>query len=347
MKKFLKGILIFIFILGTIGIYSFLFLIYGPKSSFRDWLINTSISTRSHKYLAKIFFDEETVNDSLLKNDIKAFKFDSNLEEIEFVDYSKIDNIEFKNEYEEQVLKKDQDNNDYKIIRIEENKFDGYLAVIYDPSRVDMVVTKYFGKDGQYITKLSEQNDALVAITGGGFVDPTGSGTGGEPLGITIDDGKLLHETVYNREVMKGGLVGITYDNKLFLGDITSDEALEIGIRDSVSFGPYLIVNGENAEIEGIAGGRSPRTAIGQRKDGIFLFLVLDGDRTLGRGATYQDLLEIMKNYGAYNASCLDGGSSAGMTVNDELINDPISESGRHILRPISTAFILREEKRK
>lgn len=99
---------------------------------------------------------------------------------------------------------------------------------------------------------------------------------------------------------------------------------------------------GVSAEIKGLAGGLSPRTAIGQRKDGIFLFLVLDGDRTLGKGATYQDLLNIMKNYGAYNASCLDGGTSTGMTVKNKLINNPISKSGKHMSRPIATAFIFK-----
>lgn len=91
--------------------------------------------------------------------------------------------------------------------------------------------------------------------------------------------------------------------------------------------------------------GLSPRTAIGQRKDGIFLFLVLDGDRTLGRGASYQDVLDIMAKYHAYNASCLDGGTSSGMTIDGIQINDPITKSGKHESRPIPTAFIY--EKRK
>ena len=36
------------------------------------------------------------------------------------------------------------------------------------------------------------------------------------------------------------------------------------------------------------------------------------------------DLIEIMQNYGAYNAANLDGGTSTAMSVNYELINDPI-----------------------
>ena len=42
--------------------------------------------------------------------------------------------------------------------------------------------------------------------------------------------------------------------------------------------------------------GAAPRTAIGQRRDGIVLFLVIDG-RTLTRpGASMNDLIEIMKD---------------------------------------------------
>ncbi len=103
---------------------------------------------------------------------------------------------------------------------------------------------------------------------------------------------------------------------------------------------------GISAEVNGIPGGLTPKTAIGQRKDGIFLFLVLDGDRTLGRGASYQDVLTIMENYGAYNASCLDGGTSTGMTVRNILINDPTSKNGSHRSRPVPTAFILKSDEK-
>lgn len=238
-----ENFLTFIFIVGIICIYIGLILLYGPFISFRNWLINTAMSTRTHQYLATWFYDTETIQDCLSKNSISDFAFSSNLEEVQFVDYSNINLTKFDNEYEKQVLSKEKNNNDYKIIKITGEKYNGYLAVIYDPTRVDVAVTKYLGKDGQYLTKISEQNNAYVAITGGGFVDPKGDGTGGEPLGITIDDGKLLHETVYDKEGLKGGLVGITKDHKLFLGDITSKQALTMGITDSVSFGPYLIVN--------------------------------------------------------------------------------------------------------
>lgn len=76
-------------------------------------------------------------------------------------------------------------------------------------------------------------------------------------MGITISNGKLIHETYYDKKYLKGGIVGITKDSKLFLGDITSKQALSLGIEDSVSFGPYLIVNGKKAKITGSLAGRT------------------------------------------------------------------------------------------
>ena len=117
------------------------------------------------------------------------------------------------------------------------------------------------------------------------------------------------------------------------------------GIRDGITFYPFLIINGKASTVSGNGGGgRAPRTAIGQRADGKVLFLVLDGDRTLGRGATYNDEIEILQKYGAINAANLDGGTSTCMTVKNTLVNDATSKDGDHRSRRISTAFILTED---
>ena len=124
---------------------------------------------------------------------------------------------------------------------------------------------------------------------------------------------------------------------------MTAEEAIDMGIRDAVTFGPFLIVNGKASFIKGNGGwGQAPRTAIGQRKDGIVLLLVIDG-RTLTRpGADMGDLTEIMQNYGAYNAANLDGGTSSVMVYNNKIINDPVDGSGSHRTRPIATGFIFK-----
>ena len=296
------------------------------------------MSTMSHKYLATWFFDEETINDSLARNSIEDTGATTDTDLIEIVDYSD-ENIVYENEYEEAILKKSKENNDYKIIEIEGDKFSGYMAVIYDPSRVKVAASDYLGDDGQYLTTISEREESLVAINAGGFVDEAGDGTGGIPVGITISEGEYLWTDTYKGQ---GGLIGLNNDNKLILGKYSVRQTETLGIRDGVTFGPFLVVNGEPVKMSGNGGwGRSPRTAIAQRQDGIILFLVLDGNRTLGRGATLKEVQEILVNYGAYNGANLDGGTSTSMTVRSSLINDPTTQSGSHRTRPVATAFIL------
>ena len=56
------------------------------------------------------------------------------------------------------------------------------------------------------------------------------------------------------------------------------------------------------------------------------------------------DLIEIMQNYGAYNAANLDGGTSSVMVVDGELINDPIDSTGAHRTRWIASGLYLAPE---
>lgn len=153
MKAKLKLALICIFVILTIAIYILLFAIYGSNAGFRDWLVNTAMGTAKHQYLAKMFYDDEIIQDSLNKNAISDFAFTTNLNEIKFVDYSKMKDIEYENDYERQILEKNKDNNDYKIIEITGEKYHGYLTVIYEPERVDVAVTKYLGESRTVFNK--------------------------------------------------------------------------------------------------------------------------------------------------------------------------------------------------
>ena len=124
-------------------------------------------------------------------------------------------------------------------------------------------------------------------------------------------------------------VTGITFDNKLVMGNMTSSKAVELGIRDCVNvssdIGPFLIINGEPQDVDGVGGGLNPRTAIGQRADGAILLLVVDGRQATSLGASFSDLQDIMLQYGAVNASAMDGGTSTQMYYNGEVINKPYS----------------------
>lgn len=351
-RKIVKRVIITIVILIFLGITTVGILLYGPYSGFREWLITTAMTTMRHQYLATWFYDDETIKAVLEKNKVQESDETTDTTLItEITDKEQIPEEKYENDYEKQILAKNldpeeyniyEDTEDYRIIKITGKGYTGYLAAIYDPSRIKTVYTKKLGTSGQYLTTMAKDNDALIAINGGGFEDPNFNSNGANPLGITFSGGKLITSESYKGS---GGLIGFTNDNKLVLGKLTVKEAQNMGIRDAVTFGPFLITNGKPSKVLGNGGwGTAPRTAIGQRQDGIVLFLVIDG-RTVSRpGADMNDLIEIMQNYGAYNAANLDGGTSTAMVVNNKIINDPVDSTGAHKTRFISTGFILTKE---
>lgn len=330
-----------LFSLGTVGIIVVLFLLYGPFSGFREWLVTTAMTTMTHQYFATWFYDDETIAYILDKNKIVETNESTDASAINLSLGSK-KVTEYENEYERVILERDEKNNDYKIIPITGKSYDGYLVAVYDPKRIKTVVTDNLGVSGQYLVKMAKNHDALIAINGGGFDDPNFNSTGGSPLGITVCEGEYVTQKSYNGP---GGIIGFTEDDKLYLGKVSLSEAKKQGIRDAVTFGPFLIVNGKPSEVLGNGGwGKAPRTAIAQRKDGIVLFLVLNGRKVNKQGADMNDLIDILLDYGAYNAANLDGGTSSVLAVGDTIVNDPIDSANAHRTRPISTGFILEKD---
>ena len=107
---------------------------------------------------------------------------------------------------------------------------------------------------------------------------------------------------------------------------------------NGLEFGPFLIVNGKPLEIVGDPWGRSPRVAIAQRKDGVILFLVIDGENYID-GASLSDMIEVLQKYGAYNAANLDGGHSSSLSINGKLHNNPPSIAKKQGGRYVVTGF--------
>ena len=311
----------------------FLFISYGTINNFGDWLITTAMATMNHQYYCKWFYSDDVINDVLNSNYVKESDESSNPNLITFDK-----NGNYKNEYEKEILEHDKDDL-YKIIKFKVNGCDAYLAAIYDPSKISVGISKWLGRSGQYIYDMAKEQDAVLAINGGGFFDPNYNSNGANPLGITTSNGKIISDAAYNSN--SGGVIGFDENNKLLLlRNINANEALNMGIRDAVTMGPFLIVNGKTADIKGNGGwGYAARTAIGQRSDGIVLFLVVDSNEFRTKGASMKDLAEIMENYGAINVANLDGGTSSAIVENGELLNDPIDSALRHKTRGIPTIF--------
>ncbi len=313
-----------------------LFCIYGPIDSFRTLWITSAMSTMNHQYLAYTFYSEKTVTDVMNSNYIVEQTEEVDLDAIEIGNTAEKNS--YSSPYEEQILKREEGNSVYKIIRLEESGYKGYLTVIYDPADVQLAVAKNIGRYGTSVAKLCQENNGLVGINGGGFEDVDGWGNGSIPYGAIIKDGQLI----YYHDGGDGGLIGFTNENKMWLTHISPEEAVAQGMRDAVEFGPFLIVNGKPAEIYGDGGwGIAPRTVIAQRKDGIVLFLIIEG-RLPGYslGADMNDVIKLLLRYKAYNAANLDGGASSTMAVNGKLYNRP-SAGGEYGGRTVSNAWIV------
>ncbi|MDD6224472.1 MAG: phosphodiester glycosidase family protein [bacterium] len=328
---------------------AFIWMLYGSDSSYRTQFIQDVMNTKNYQYLANLFFNQDMIQQSLEHFIPFSYHGASSNQLYEFKP------IEFEmntyaNSYEEEILKKDHPNDIYKIIKIQGtlrdgiSKYSGYMTVVYEPSKVKIGTSIGAGVDdssfGQILSQISKNYNALVAMNAGGFYDPNWDSNGGIPHGMVIQNGKLL--TNFRRGLDSGGMIGFDENHRLVLRNVSAEEALDMKIRDAVDWGPYLIVDGVNYFKEESYQWACARTVIGQRKDGIVLLLVIDGDQPHSKGASYSDLADIMERYGAYNAANLDGGTSTSMVENHEYINIPFNGKKRTI-RSLPNAWIVVE----
>ncbi|MBR3240647.1 MAG: phosphodiester glycosidase family protein [Oscillospiraceae bacterium] len=230
-----------------------------------------------------------------------------------------------------------------QLIDIAEGTCKGKLLIVSDPKQVILGTSDEFVRQpGLLLTDMVAKYDGIAGINAGGFNDENGSGNGGIPQGLVITNGEIIWgdgTTPYH-------MVGLDSDGILHVGAMSGNAAVEQGVQWAVSFITHdglassLIINGE-VQQQNLGGGVNPRTALGQRADGALLLLVLDGRSINTLGATMEDVVNIMLEYGAVNAGNLDGGSSSVMVYDGEIINHCASVTGP---RRIPTGFIVLKE---
>lgn len=315
-RKIKISTIIFI-ILDCLAIGGFI-ITYGPWDTLRNLYVNTAMNTMDHQYLARIFYSEERVNQIMSGNYFVTINENVNLDEIVINTSEK---TTYKDEYEKELLTREEGNNLYKLINLKVGNADAYLVAIYDPTKVQLISKEKLGTEtGERVIDMCKRYGGYVCINGGGFVD-YGWGSG-IPIGYVIEDGEITwSDGDINTNL--GNIIGMTADGKLtLLTNSTGQQALDAGVMDALTFGPFLIVNGKSLEIVGDPWGRSPRVAIAQRQDGVMMFLVIDGENYIN-GASLQDVVDTLLKYGAYNAANLDGGTSSSLIINNTLINNP------------------------
>ncbi|WP_273420808.1 phosphodiester glycosidase family protein [Veillonella caviae] len=302
-------IMVFLFTVVT----SPLVVLFGPFNNVKRAVIGAILQSRHPQYITWLFSSDELQNILGTVGAVKSqdlFKF---------------------NAREDQSL---------NLERIESPRYIGYILEIPDPRRIQVATAANIQEKGDTTSNIAKMNGAVAAINGGGFHDPNGTGTGRLPYGFILHDGEyIIGKDVGPDEDVD--FVGFSKSGNLIAGNYDKTELGDMNAMEGITFGPPLIVDGKKMITEGDGGwGVGPRTAIGQRKDGTVLFLVIDGRQPgYSLGATLRDVQDVLYEKGAYIAANLDGGSSSTLYLNGKVVNKPADLLGE---RMIPTAFIVK-----
>lgn len=320
----------------VIGIYAVMLICtHGPSPIAKELFVLSVRESSAGGFLANMVCSKEEIAAIEASNVVIATddKTDTALIQFDTED-------DAKQEIEDNLVKEGltpyYNENGIKIYEVTGATYYGRMMVVEDASRVFVGASGEYGKEpGINVPAICEKYNAFGAINAGGFEDIGGVGDGGTPLGIVMSEGKLLYGNTDERYE----LIGFNNNNVFVIGSMTGQEAIDMGIRDAVSFGPFLIMNGQPMEVSGMGGGLNPRTAIGQREDGAVLLLTIDGRQTHSLGASMNDLINVMLDFGAVNAANLDGGGSTVIYYDGEIRNKISSIYGA---RGVPTAIVVR-----
>ncbi|MBU3075226.1 phosphodiester glycosidase family protein [Clostridium estertheticum] len=307
-----------VFILVFTGVSAPLIIFHGPFTNVKKTIVDAAMTTLSHQWIAKLFLSDAEIQKIRDEDTVQVMQQGNN--------------IKFSNSHDNSIER-------YNISS--GIKFKGYLLIIKDPTRVKVGYSNKLGTQGELTSQIAQDNGSIAAVNAGGFSDSSSkntkwTGTGGKPTGIIMSNGIVKNDDTENKKV---DITAITKDGKLIIGLHSLNELKTLGVTEAVSFGPALVVDNQGMIKSGDGGqGIAPRTAIGQRADGAILLLVIDGRTTKSLGASLKDVQNVMLEYGASNASNLDGGSSTTMYNNGSVINNPCNALGE---RAVPSAIIV------
>jgi len=220
------------------------------------------------------------------------------------------------------------------IKTIRENNTNIYVADI-QVSSVQYLKTAFakntYGRNIKETTSaMAEDNNAIFAINGDyyGFRDD----------GYVLRNGILYRDTAGDDE---GLAIDATGSFSIIDESSTGAQSLvDSGIWQVLTFGPALISNGQiavsaDSEVEQ-AMASNPRTAVGMITPLHYIFVVSDGRTDESTGLSLLQLAQVLKTEGCTVAYNLDGGGSATMWFNGQLVNKPTTNGNNISERSIS-----------
>lgn len=240
------------------------------------------------------------------------------------------------------------------------------------------IYTKVFVSDDssdhrETVSSFASDLGARVVVNGGYFMM---NRTPDVPVGLLVSEGKMISHAT--NSVIRDSIhyetaraaIGFSNEDEIDISWVTSRgdtlyswpapphhqpgkpaeplryaEAKIWKVRDAMSAGPALIMNGEIriTSNEEIFFGTSipkihPRTAAGYTEKSALIVLVVDGRQQESRGVSLDELATLMYELGAVEAINLDGGGSSTLVVDNTLVNRPTGgTTEREVVSAIAT----------
>ena len=319
-------VLLTLCVFGAIGGFGTVMMITrGPSEKAKTMFVRTFNDTATLKDIPYYFMPAEEVdaikNPTVQENTEYQYPFEKEavVSEVVFPDEP---------EYQEAI----------ELLDVTGPTWHGKMILVHDPSLLILGTPNDEAGHG-YGTTLTvkgycEKYGAIAGITAGGF-----DMVNNVPAGFVINHGQLMYGTP---DYTNKGLA-ITKDHKLIVGELNVQELLDMDVDIGVCWWPILIKDG--VKQTGLGGGFSARCAIGQRADGTFILLTVEGRMVSSLGATMDDIADFMEEQGAINAINLDSGRSAVMVYNGENITKVAIGSGVGVdERALPDAFLVLPE---
>ena len=193
-------------------------LVYGPSKTAKIQFVLSVQETSAIGFLANWFCSQDEIDQIKANNAIK------DTDEITDAGLVNID-----------TEAQDPETPDIEIVDVKGATYSGKLMIVKDPSRLFVgTVPEFTNGNGMVVADIAKRYDAIGGVNGGEFVDGETTYTA-MPIGLVMKDGEILNDNGGTSHV-----TGITFDNKLVLGNMNAAKAKELNIRDCVSISNHI-----------------------------------------------------------------------------------------------------------
>ncbi len=192
---------------------------------------------------------------------------------------------------------------------------------------------------------LTDAGGTEILISGGRISGRSRSGNARIPVdGFVYSLGP--QSTVQTRGLIVGAAAKVTFEMNAAGGTERAGTPRWSGMDYIVGGRPVLLL-GRRPVFEsnpekvrpGFAEERHPRTAVGLRTDGTWVFVVVDGRKPqLSVGMNLEELAEFLLSLDCVDALNLDGGGSTTLFYQGKVVNSPSDAAGE---RPVSDAIVI------